>query len=231
MTGAGRRRAAAWGALLALSAPALAAQPPPVTVQFQGEIGSQWEIEPSARSITVARGEVFETRIGVRNRSAREVVAMVVNEIRPQEAAGALIHLGCGPTFTLILKPGEASAVLTSYFVAEGAPAEVARFEIAYAVYSFEPYNPEPLQVGRRIYAERCVNCHGPLARGDGPTARLLSGGVGDLMPALQRKEERILLQAIASGMGPMPAFTPALTLDEQQAVLLYLHGLGAGSQ
>jgi mono/diheme cytochrome c family protein len=225
-----RRWAAACGFVFALAAPPLAAGQPPVTVRFQGEVKAEWEVEPRARSVTVARGEIFETQVRVINRSAREVVAMVVKEVRPQEAAGALIHLGCGPTFTLVLKPGEAAAVPVSYFVADDAPREVDTFDIAYAVYSFAPHSPDPLHVGRRIYAERCANCHGVLGRGDGPTGRLLAGGVGDLTPALRQKDDRLLIQAIADGMGPMPAFAPALNDAEQQALVVYLRDLGRGA-
>jgi cytochrome c5 len=221
-----RRRAAASAAALALVALPLAAGPQAVTVRFLGEVKTQWQVEPRARSVEVARGEIFETLVRVRNRSAREMVAMVVKEIRPPAAAGALIHLGCGPTFTLVLKPGEAAAVPVSYFVAEDVHREVGTFEIAYTVYSFEPYSAEPLHVGQRLYAERCVSCHGLRGKGDGPTGRLLAGGVADLMPALRQKEDRLLQDAIASGMGPMPAFAPALDLAEQQALVLYLRDL-----
>lgn len=216
---------------LALAASLFAAEPRPVEIRFLGEAAAQWEVDPRTRSMRVARGEIFETEIRVRNRSAREVVVMVVKEVRPQEAAGALIHLGCGPTFTLVLKAGEAAAVPTSYFVADDAPREVGAFDIAYSVYSFEPYRPDPLQLGRRIYAERCVSCHGWEGKGDGPTGRLLAGGVGDLIPALRQKDDRLLLAAIAHGMGPMPAFAPALSAAERQALVLHLRDLAGSAQ
>ncbi len=221
-----RRWAAACGAVLALAGPALASGTERVTVRFAGEVGAQWELTPRTPSISVPRGEVFETQVRVRNHSTREMVAMVIKEIRPQEAAGALVHLGCGPTFTLILKPGETAAVPASYFVADDAPLDVAAFDIAYSVYSFEPLSADPLRVGRRIYAERCASCHGSAARGDGTIGRLLAGGVSDLRRALQSNEDRRLLEAIASGAGPMPAFSPALSFDEQQALVLYLRDL-----
>lgn len=201
-----------------------------MTVHFEGEVQAQWELEPRTRSLRVARGEVFESLLRVRNRSAQEVVAMVLKEIRPQHAAAALIHLGCGPTFTLVLKPGETVTVPSTYFVAEDVARQVAEFEIAYTVYSFEPHTPEPLRVGRRIYAERCVSCHGAQGRGDGPTGRLLAGGVGDLTPALKLRDDRLLLEAIAQGVGPMPAFAPALSDAEQRALLVYLRDLGRGA-
>lgn len=222
-----RQRAALLGVVLALAVAPLAAGSAPVTVRFQGEVEARWELEPRTRSLSIARGEIFETLIRVRNRSALEVVAMVVKEIRPQHAAGAVIHLGCGPTFTLVLKPGEAVTVPASYFVAEDVAQQVDAFEIVYAVYSFEPHSLDPLQLGQRIYAERCVSCHGLQARGDGPTGRLLAGGVSDLTPALRQKEDRILLQAIGNGVGPMPAFAPALNAAELQALVLYLRDLG----
>lgn len=222
-----RRRAAAFGVLAVLACGVPAAGGPPVTVRFEGELTDQWQVEPRTHAVSVARGEIFETQVRVRNRSAQEVVAMVVKEIRPQHAAGAVIHLGCGPTFTLVLKPGEATAVPVSYFVAEEVARQVGIFEIAYTVYSFEPHGTAPLQVGQRVYAERCASCHGLQGRGDGSTGRLLAGGVSDLTPALRERADRDLLQAIANGVGPMPAFSPALSDAEQQALVLYLRDLG----
>ncbi|TAK50690.1 MAG: c-type cytochrome [Betaproteobacteria bacterium] len=222
-----RQWAATFGAALALAGTPPAAAASPVTVRFEGEVKTDWAVEPRTRSVSVARGTIFETLVRVHNRSAQEMVAMVVKEIRPQHAAGAIIHLGCGPTFTLVLKPGEAAAVPVSYFVAEDVAQQVGAFAIAYAVYSFEPNSADPVRVGQRIYAERCVSCHGLQARGDGPTGRFLAGGVSDLTPALRQKEDRILLQVIGNGVGPMPAFSPALNAAELQALVFYLRDLG----
>lgn len=200
-----------------------------MTIEFRGEVQAQWEVVPLKRSITVSRGEIFEAQVRVSNKSDRPVLAMVLTEVGPRGAAGALVHLGCGPTFTLILGPGEAVAVPASYFVAEGAPGEVGTFDMAWAVYSFEALRPDPLQVGRRIYAARCVSCHGALGRGDGPIGRLLEGGVQDLAPALRDKGDPVLLDVVSGGLGPMPAFAPALAASERRAVLLYLRHLSRG--
>lgn len=224
-----RRWAAAAGAAAALAGAAQAANSPPVTVRFLGESRSEWAVEPRLPSLRVARGEIFETTVRVHNRSAQEVVAMVVKEIRPEPLAAAVVHLGCGPTFTLVLKPGEAISVPASYFVAEDTALQVGVFEIVYAVYSFEPHSPDALQLGRRTYVERCVSCHGLQGRGDGPTARLLSGGVSDLAPAIRQKADGMLREAIAQGAGPMPAFAPALSDAEQQALVVYLRDLTQG--
>lgn len=221
----GAARLVACGAALALCTAASAA-PPPVTVRFVGEAQAQWEIVPGRPSVRVSRGEVFEAQVRVRNRSSQEVVAMVVKEIQPPRAVNALIHLGCGTTFTVILKPGEAANVPASYLVADDAPGELATLELAYKVYSFEPYRADPLAHGGRLYAERCASCHGLAGRGDGPTGRLLAGGVSDLRPALRGREDEALADAIASGVGPMPAFSPALGRTEQRALVLYLREL-----
>lgn len=223
----GRAGALLCGVFLALAAPPLVAGQAPATIEFRGEIQAEWEVVPHRRSITVSRGEIFEVDVRVRNKSEREILARVLTEIRPPGAAGALVHLGCGPTFSLILKPGEAAAVPASYFVAEDAPAKVGTFHMSYTVYSFEALSPDPRQVGGQIYASRCATCHGRLGRGDGPIARFLDGGVGDLTPALRRKGDRPLLDAIASGVGPMPAFAAVLTAIERQALLVHLRDLG----
>jgi len=211
-------------ALLALAAPPLVAEPARATIEFRGETRAQWELVPSRRSITVSRGEVFEAEVTIRNKSELEVLANVLKEASPE---GSLVHLGCGPDFSLILKPGEVAVIPASYFVPEDAPEKSGAFHLNYTVYSFEALSPDPRQVGRQIYASRCTSCHGSRGLGDGPIARYIKGGVGDLTPALQQKEDRTLLDAIASGVGPMPAFAPVLTDLERQALLLHLRDLG----
>ena len=215
------------GALLALTVSPLAAGPGPQTVEFRGEDQAQWELVPSQRSVSVPRGVVFEAEIRIRNKSDREVLASVLTEASP---LGSLVHLGCGPDFSLILKPGEAAVIPSSYFVPEDAPSEAGAFRLNYTVYSFEALTPDPRQVGRQIYAARCVSCHGNRGLGDGPIARFLSGGVSDLTPALRQKDDRPLLDAIAKGMGPMPSFAPVLTDSERQALLLHLRDLAKGA-
>ena len=216
-------RALLCGVVLALAAPPLIAEPVRATIEFRGEDQAQWELVPNRRSITVTRGEIFEAEVRIRNKSEREVLAGVLTEASPN---GSLVHLGCGPDFSLILKPGEEAVIPATYFVPEGAPEKAGAFHLNYSVYSFEALSPDPRQVGRQIYASRCVSCHGRQGRGDGPIARFLDGGVGDLTPALKRKGDGLLLDAIASGVGPMPAFASALTDPERQALLLHLRDL-----
>lgn len=216
-------RALLCGVFLALASFPLVAGPGRTTIEFRGEVQAEWELVPSLRSITVTRGEIFEAEVRIRNKSGREMLAGVLTEASPE---GSLVHLGCGPDFTLILKPGEEAVIPATYFVPEGAPDATGAFHLRYSVYSFEALGPDPRQVGRQIYASRCVSCHGSRGQGDGPVARFLAGGVGDLTPALRSKGDGMLLDAITSGMGPMPAFASALTDFERQALLAHLRDL-----
>lgn len=216
-------RALLCGVVLALAASPLVAEPARAVIELRGEVQPQWELVPSRRSITVTRGEIFEAEVRIRNKSKREVLAGVLTETSPD---GALVHLGCGPDFSLILKPGETAMIPATYYVAEDPSEKAKTFHLRYTVYSFEALGPDPLQVGRQIYASRCVSCHGRQGRGDGPIARFLDGGLGDLTPAVRRKGDGLLLDAIASGVGAMPSFASALTDTERQALLLHLRDL-----
>lgn len=229
--GGGRLTVLTCAALLALVPSPLSGGQEAVEIDFRGEVRPQWEVMPEPGSIRVSRGEVFYVDVKVMNKSDRQVLAMLLTEIGPPAATKYLVHLGCGPTFTLILRPGEAATVPVSYFVTEGTPRETEGFRVLYAVYSFEALRPDPLRVGREIYAMRCVTCHGALGRGDGPIGRLLTPPVGDLTPALRSKEDREIASAIRAGVGPMPAFSPALSDSEQRALLLYLRNLTAGGK
>lgn len=216
-------RALLCGVFLALAALPLAADPARATIEFRGEVQTQWELVPSRHSIAVSSGEIFEAEVTIRNKSGREMLARILTEVSPD---GYLVHLGCGPEFSLVLKPGEAAVIPATYYVAEDASEKARMFHLRYSVYSFEALGPDPRQVGRQIYASRCAGCHGRQGRGDGPVARFLKGGVGDLTPALKRKGDGLLLDAIAAGVGPMPSFASALTDLERQALVVHLRDL-----
>ncbi len=222
----GRRCVWAGVALLALAPSPLSAGEEAVEIGFRGEIRSQWEVVPERGSVGGTRGEIVDAAIKVRNKSDREAVMKVLAEAGPPAAAEHLVHLGCGPTLTVILRPGEAATVPVSYLVLRGMPEATRRLEVQYAVYSFEPLLPDLLRAGQEIYALRCASCHGALGRGDGPIGRLLAPGVGDLAPALRSKADGEILAAIGIGVGPMPAFAPVLSDAEQRALLRYLRSL-----
>ena len=61
------------------------------------------------------------------------------------------------------------------------------------------------------LYAERCMNCHGPGGRGDGPLALRLPVRPPDFRQTVERKSNNQIRRIIAEGRGTMPAFEPAL--------------------
>lgn len=65
------------------------------------------------------------------------------------------------------------------------------------------------------LYAQRCVGCHGPAGRGDGPGASSLPVRVPDFRETVERKSTPQIRKAIAEGRGIMPAFRPALRQAE----------------
>jgi cbb3-type cytochrome c oxidase subunit III len=65
------------------------------------------------------------------------------------------------------------------------------------------------------LYAQRCLSCHGPSGRGDGPMAASLPVGTPDFRDTVQRKSNGQIRRIIAEGRGVMPAFEPALRPSE----------------
>ena len=62
------------------------------------------------------------------------------------------------------------------------------------------------------LYAQRCVNCHGPSGRGDGPIAAVLPIAPPDFRQTVELKGNAQIRRMIAEGRGTMPAFSPALS-------------------
>jgi mono/diheme cytochrome c family protein len=65
------------------------------------------------------------------------------------------------------------------------------------------------------LYAERCLNCHGPLGRGDGAIAASLPTPTPDFRETVERRSNFRIRKTIAEGRGMMPAFSPALAQSE----------------
>ena len=61
------------------------------------------------------------------------------------------------------------------------------------------------------LYAQRCMGCHGPSGRGDGPVAASLPVQLTDFRETVERRSVNQIRKVIAEGQGLMPAFEPAL--------------------
>lgn len=82
---------------------------------------------------------------------------------------------------------------------------------------------------GKAIYEERCVVCHGPQGKGDGPEAPFLSPRPASLVSAgTSAKSDRELLDIIAKGKPrtAMPGWKDKLTDQELEDVLAYIRSL-----
>lgn len=90
------------------------------------------------------------------------------------------------------------------------------------------PASP-PDDLGRRLYEQHCLDCHGPQGRGDGIKAPFLSPRPGNLVSAAtSAKPDKDLLKIIANGRPrtAMPAWKDRLTDEEQREVLRYIRSL-----
>jgi hypothetical protein len=65
------------------------------------------------------------------------------------------------------------------------------------------------------LYGQRCMSCHGPSGRGDGPVAASLPVPLTDFREVVERKSVPQIRRSIAEGKGLMPAFEPALRPSE----------------
>ncbi len=85
---------------------------------------------------------------------------------------------------------------------------------------------PEQI-VGRRIYDDQCDRCHEPYSSHGrkGPSLQGVFKHQYLSKSGLPANDERVS-EIIISGRGDMPGFTRALTQDQINSLLLYLHTL-----
>ena len=81
---------------------------------------------------------------------------------------------------------------------------------------------------GERIYKQRCVLCHGPEGKGDGPGAAALNPKPRNHTDAsyMSTQTDEQLLHSIRDGKGQMPAWGKILSEEEMHSVLAYIRTL-----
>ncbi len=81
--------------------------------------------------------------------------------------------------------------------------------------------------VGRRIYDDQCDRCHEPYSSHGrkGPSLQGVFKHSYLSKSGLPANDERVS-EIVLSGRGDMPAFSRALTQDQVNSLLLYLHTL-----
>jgi len=86
----------------------------------------------------------------------------------------------------------------------------------------------DPLAHGRQVYVARCVLCHGPEGKGDGPAAAALNPKPRNHTDGayMNSRTDEELLAVIHNGKGAMPAWKSVLSEQEMQDVLKYVRTL-----
>lgn len=83
------------------------------------------------------------------------------------------------------------------------------------------------LAAGQKIYAKRCVACHGKTGNGDGPDAADLGIHPAKLSaPAIQEATDGALYWKITVGKKPMPNYGTRLSPTDRWNVINYLRSL-----
>ncbi len=72
-------------------------------------------------------------------------------------------------------------------------------------------------------YAQRCLGCHGPSGRGDGPIAAALPNPVPDFRNTVKQKSVIQIRSVIKRGRGVMPAFEHVLRKYEIQDMVRFV--------
>jgi cytochrome c oxidase cbb3-type subunit 3 len=95
--------------------------------------------------------------------------------------------------------------------------------------------NDPVLVRGREVFLDRCASCHGSTGRGDGPTAKSLTGPpVGNLTDAEWKHGEQPgdVLGVILNGVRDtqMPGWGAYLSPADARAVAAYVYHLGGRS-
>ena len=88
------------------------------------------------------------------------------------------------------------------------------------------------LAQGRKIYENRCADCHGDKGKGDGPAATDLDPKPGDLSkPSLNEQPDGVLFWKISEGKKPMPAYKTKLSEEQRWQTVSYIRTLAAKDQ
>ena len=89
----------------------------------------------------------------------------------------------------------------------------------------------EHVAAGRATFQERCLPCHGPRGRGDGPAGAALDPRPADLFLHVPQHTDGELFYFISRGIpgSAMPAWRTTLSETERWQLVQYLRVLSAG--
>jgi mono/diheme cytochrome c family protein len=88
------------------------------------------------------------------------------------------------------------------------------------------------LPVARKLYLDKCAECHGDAGKGDGPQGRMYDPQPKDLTDAahMNAVSDGELFYKISEGHRPMPAFRKRLTDEQRWQLVLFLRSLSSSA-
>lgn len=86
------------------------------------------------------------------------------------------------------------------------------------------------LPAARKLYLDKCAECHGDAGKGDGPQGKMYDPLPKDLTDAshMNALGDGELFYKISEGHRPMPAFRKRLTEEQRWQLVLFLRSLPA---
>jgi mono/diheme cytochrome c family protein len=94
------------------------------------------------------------------------------------------------------------------------------------------PLTPTPanLDAAKKIYSEKCTDCHGDKGKGDGPDAMMYDPTPTDLTDAasINKLTDGEIFYQITVGRKPMPSFRKKLTDEQRWQLVLLVRALAA---
>jgi mono/diheme cytochrome c family protein len=89
------------------------------------------------------------------------------------------------------------------------------------------------LPVARKLYLDKCAECHGDTGKGDGPQGRMYDPQPKDLTDAahMNAVSDGELFYKISEGHRPMPAFRKRLTDEQRWLLVLFLRSLSSSAR
>jgi|KBSSwiStaDraftv2_1062776.scaffolds.fasta_scaffold658512_2 mono/diheme cytochrome c family protein len=81
------------------------------------------------------------------------------------------------------------------------------------------------LELGKKVYAQRCATCHGPDGKGNAAMSSALKVEIKPLAASAGKPEAEVR-KVVAEGKKPMPGFAKMLNAAEMDAVLAYTKDL-----
>lgn len=91
--------------------------------------------------------------------------------------------------------------------------------------------NATAVAAGKKIYEDRCADCHGSKGKGDGPGAADLDPKPGDLSKSsMNDQSDGALFWKVTEGKKPMPTYKSKLSEEQRWQVVNYVRTLAPKS-